>query len=121
MPGNVLAHGSDESRDAFQLFIGIVMAGDDKRGDLDPDAELLIESDRIKHRLKSGAADILVKIVRKSFEIDIRSMEIRANHIERLRRDVSIRNEHILEPCIDCQASRVVGKFEVDRRFGLSV
>src|SRR5574341_309924 len=75
VPGDVLAHGPDEPGELPEFVIRIVVAGNDERGDLDPDAVFLVKPDRIEHVPEPRTANIPVKNFGKSLQVDVRRME----------------------------------------------
>src|SRR3990172_363197 len=121
MPGYLFSDGFDEFSYFFQLLVGIIQAGNNKRRYLDPDVCLFIKPDRVENRLKLCAADLFVKILGESLEVYIRRVEIRPYHLKGLRSDIPVRDEHVLEPSLDCQTRCVIGKLEIDRRLGIGV
>src|SRR3990170_892104 len=121
MPGYLFSDGFDEFSYFFQLLVGIIQAGNNKRRYLDPDVCLFIKPDRVENRLKLCAADLFVKIFGKSLEVYVRCMEIWPDNLKRLGCDVPVRHEHILQSRIDCQARRIIGEFKKDRGLGIGI
>jgi len=58
-----------------EFILRIVVSGNDERRDLDPDAEFLIQTDRVQHRLQPRTAYVLVEIIGESLEIDVCRVE----------------------------------------------
>src|SRR3990172_221811 len=121
MPGNLFSDGFDKFRYFFQLLVGIIQAGNNNLRYLDPDARLLIQPDRVEHGLEPSPADLFVKIFGKSFEVDVRCVEIRSDHLKGFGCDVPVRYEHILQSRIDCQARYIISEFEEDRGLGIGI
>src|SRR6266540_6951272 len=121
MPGDLLPDRLDELRYPLQFVIRIIMPGDDKGSDLDPDAKLPVEPDSVEHGLEPRTADLFVKFIVISFEIDIRRMKIRLDLPERLRSDVSVRYEYVSEPRLGSETRRIIGELEVNGGFRISI
>jgi hypothetical protein len=97
------------------------VAGDNKSGYLDPDASFFIVSDRIEYGLELRAADLAIKVVAKSLQVNICRMKKRFYYLKRFRGDVAVRYKNVFEPSLSCKAGCIVCKFEVDSRFCVGI
>ena len=121
VPGNVHAHALDELGDFREFLGGIVVPGDDQGGDFDPDPRLLESDDGVQHRLQPGLADLAVKIVPHTFQIDVVAVdEFRQGHGGGLRHK-AVGHEDVFQVLFVGQLAHVLGVFHKNGGLGVGV
>jgi len=97
------------------------VSGYNKSGYLDPDACFFIASNRVEYGLELRAANLTIKVIAESLQVDICRMKIGLDYLKRFRGDVAVRHENVFEPSFSCKAGSIVGKFEVYGRFSVGI
>ena len=97
----------------LDLVVGVVLAGDEQRRDLEPDVGLVHEvAQRVEHRLQVRAAELEVELVGERLEVDVRRVHLRVELAARLGVDVAGRHRDRLH------AARMAGVGDVHRVLG---
>src|SRR5438132_4873920 len=101
-------------RRAMQLSIAVVLAGNDKRRDFEPDVCFVPEIfQRVEYRLKVGKTKPMIKRVGKRFQIDIRRVHVLIEFRARILGDVTRGDCDSFDPAFSTRirdVNRVLGK-----------
>ena len=121
VPGGLRPEGDDEGREFAEFLPAVVQAGDEERRHLDPDPERLHEPEAVKDRLEARAALLLVKVVAKGLQIDVRCVEPRGDELQHPGGHVAVRHEDVFQTLFPCDPGGFKGEFEKDGRLRVGV
>ena len=107
----------DPPRHLVELGVGVVLAGDEQVGDLDPHVGLVDEVlERVEHVVEVRAADVVVEVLGEGLEIDVRRVHVREHLRSRLRAHVARRDGDRLDAAFVARVGDVGGVLEEDDR-----
>jgi hypothetical protein len=90
------------------LPVGIVLPGDEERGDLVPDVGFVLEVDqRVEHRRQLRARELHVEIVGETLQVHVGRVHLRVELAARLRRDVARRHRDREDAVLVARVGRV--------------
>ena len=99
----------------------IVDAGDDKVGELYPYAGITHGEDGVEHGLEVSAADTLVDIIAKRFQVNVGGIKVGQQVSQWLLTDVACRDEDVPKTSLVCQSGGVDDVFYIGERLRVGV
>ena len=121
MPGDGSIEVGDETGDVTDLFVGVVLARYQQRGDLDPDPFFMGILDRLKYRFELGTADLFVKCVGKAFDVYIHTVDVGCQQVDRFFCLISTGDIDVLETFFMGELRGVISVLEKDDRLVIGI
>jgi len=93
----------------------VVLTGNEQRGNLEPNVRLMLEVlERLEHGSEFARAEVLVKTLGKTFEVDVGGVHVPKELNPWLRRDIARAYRHRLDAPLAAGLRHIDGIFEKD-------
>jgi hypothetical protein len=118
MPGHIPADTCQKLGDVLQNLLRVIVARDDKGGDLNPDPLLPELLDIMLDRLQPGGADLPVELI-VPLEVDVDGVDQWDNPLPGLLPHVAVADKDALEPRLPGGSRHIQSILQEDCRLGV--